>query len=153
MKTKRWANSLTLAQWLRLRKTHKYTHRNPQRIPSSLLPGASFQRHWNLFFLHCFKTSDVIVLRRAIQGCTRWALLNHPRMEARQGEAMKSLMKFLASNIHGFNHPNQHQECISHSLLPQFISCIVGGIQTSDIMVPNSLTGTSYHKWVVLNIK
>lgn len=36
-------------------------------------------------------------------------MLNHPQTAPRQAEAMKSLMKFLASNIHSFNHPSHNK--------------------------------------------
>lgn len=57
----------------------------------------------------------------------------------------------MASVIHLItNHINSDEtEHTSHSLLPQFISCTV----SNNIMVPNSQTGTGYHKWMLLNLK
>lgn len=69
-----------------------------------------------------------------------WEAAVHLQMEASRGNVMKSLMKFLASNIQGFNHPSDNKhitECTSHSLLPQFISCTVSNQQHNGPKLPD----------------
>lgn len=118
--------------------THALTHSlTDKRNLSPLLPCASFQCHFALL-------SSALIPQtwwwwKGNQGCSPWALLNHLQMEARRGEAMKSLMKFLGSNIHSFSHPSHNKPMLWMRFT--FASAVVDflhsqGFQTSEKMVP-----------------
>lgn len=131
---KRWANFQILAACFLAQETLLHMEKNKTKFIVFNFAWQLFPVQAKLYFWHCFKSTVWLLLkgqyRSAAQTEHYW--FDHLQIEGKRGEGNEEFHDFffffcysifMASITHLIT--NQHQECDSHSLLLQFISCIL----------------------------